>query len=97
MNWIKAGITLLLFFVGILITDEIYMIYVQDYNDMYYVSFYLDNQQSDKEFLNDVKQASKRHNIIIYASIVETNSTRSCSINIYGSKYVKNQLEKIIF
>ncbi|MBP3338502.1 MAG: DUF1430 domain-containing protein [Lachnospiraceae bacterium] len=83
-----------LFFIGLLFSNEMYIQYLSYLNsNYYYVSFYPEDGQ-EMEMLEEVEQTAIKHNLQVFFMVEETKSTRNQQFQIYASDRVREYLEK---
>ncbi len=84
----------ILFFIGLLFSNEMYIQYLSYINsNYYYVSFYPENGK-EMEMLEEVEQTADKHNLQVFFVVDETKSSRNQQFQIYASDSVRTYLEK---
>ena len=84
----------LLFFIGMLFSNEMYIQYLSYLDsNYYYVSFYPEDGQ-EMEMLEEIEQKAIEHDLQIFFLVEETKSIRNQQFEIYASDRVREYLEK---
>lgn len=90
----KIIVFIMLFSVGILFTNEIYIQYLSYIDtNYYYVSFYPKYGQEEK-MLQDVEQVAKENDLDVFFVCEETKSNRNQRFEIYSSEATREYLEQ---
>lgn len=84
----------ILFFIGLLFSNEMYIQYLSYLDsNYYYVSFYPQDGK-EMEMLEEVEQTAIKHNLQVFFLVEETKSSRNQQFQIYASDSVRTYLEK---
>lgn len=90
----KLIVLLLLFAVGVLFSNEMYIQYISNLdNSFYYVSFYPQYGQ-EKEMLKDIEDIGNENNLTVFFVHEKTKSARNQKYDVYTNDNGKEYLEK---
>lgn len=93
MRKVQVAVVIFLIFIGIMISGEIYIEYISDFEDMPAVSF-SSNNYNCKEMLNDLYNGAKERGLLIGGISTQVDSIYTSQKSIYCDWKFKEYLEK---
>lgn len=92
MRKVQIAVVVFLIFIGIMISGEIYIEYISDFEDMPAVSF-SSNNYNCKEMLNALYNGAKEKGLLIGGISTQVDSIYTSRKSIYGDQEFKEYLE----
>lgn len=92
MRKVQIAVVVFLIFIGIIISGEIYIEYISDFEDMPAVSFNSNNYNC-KEMLNDLYNGAKEKGLLIGGISTQVDSIYTSRKSIYCDQEFKEYLE----
>lgn len=92
MRVAKYSIAAILLCIGMIFSGEIYQLYCNSFADFYNVSFYLQEDTIPDDMIADINRAASDNEVEVFFLDMDTKTSYSTVITIYGSDIVKTYL-----
>ena len=94
MNKVKYILITLILLAGFLLPGELYQLYVNQFNDFYETSFYLQGSATKEQMLEDIAQTAQQHELQVFTMQSEVIDTFRKEIVIYCNAETEAYLKK---